>query len=580
MARKTRLQVESLDDRIVPSFSPAVNYAGTAPAAVATADFNNDGKLDLATAHFSNVSVRLGNGAGGFGAAQEFAMGWTELSSIAVADFNNDTRPDLAVAHQYSCTLFMGNGDGTFQLGVTAPGMSRGLNYVAVGDFNNDANTDLVITGRNADFLHVYAVHLGDGQGDFTYLWSNEMPGTGGLATVDLNNDGNLDVATADGYVLVGYGDGYLLSPYQEEPLLRAVAAAPGDFDGDGNADLVAVGDSVAVLRGWGSDSFHAPLFHSADGTVHTAVATADFNGDGKLDAVVANGDAGGVSLMPGNGDGTLTYAGAFATGASPSGVAVGDFNGDGRPDVAVTNAGSNTVSVLVNDGDWSLPPPPAIRIGDVTITEGNTGTRTATFTVTRTGDTNQTATVAYATSDGTATAGSDYHAANGTLTFAPGETSKTITVLVNSDRLSEPTETFSVNLSSPTNAVITDGQAIGTIFDDEPRISISHMSKVEGNAGQTTLFTFTVRLWAAYDQAVTVNYSTTNGTATGGEDYTAASGTLTFAPGETSKTITINVKGDRKREANETFFVDLFGVSSNATILDPQGIGTILNDD
>jgi hypothetical protein len=78
----------------------------------------------------------------------------------------------------------------------------------------------------------------------------------------------------------------------------------------------------------------------------------------------------------------------------------------------------------------------------------------------------------------------------------------------------------------------------------------------------------------------VTVNYGTANGTATGGEDYTAASGTLTFAPGETTKTITIKVKGDRKQEADETFFVNLFGVSSNAMILDAQGIGTILNDD
>jgi hypothetical protein len=146
-----------------------------------------------------------------------------------------------------------------------------------------------------------------------------------------------------------------------------------------------------------------------------------------------------------------------------------------------------------------------------------------------------------------------------------------------------EPDETFAVNLSGATNATIGDGNGSGTIVNDDtyvtPSISISDVSKAEGRNG-STLFTFTVTLAVPFATAVTVNYSTANGTATALEDYTAASGTLTFAPGETTKTITIKVKGDRKREADETFFVNLFDVSSNATIFDAQGIGTILNDD
>jgi hypothetical protein len=108
-------------------------------------------------------------------------------------------------------------------------------------------------------------------------------------------------------------------------------------------------------------------------------------------------------------------------------------------------------------------------------------------------------------------------------------------------------------------------------------------VSKSEGNSNGkniTTTFTFTVSLSAAYDQAVTVNYSTANGTATAGSDYQAKSGSVTFAPGETIKTITIVVNGDRSKEANETFFVDLFGPSSNAFINTSRGIGTIFNDD
>jgi hypothetical protein len=116
---------------------------------------------------------------------------------------------------------------------------------------------------------------------------------------------------------------------------------------------------------------------------------------------------------------------------------------------------------------------------------------------------------------------------------------------------------------------------------DDEPRVSISDVSKKEGKKGQSTLFTFTVTLSAAYDQAVTISFKTTNGTAqTSDNDYVAKSGTLTFAPAETTKTITIEVKGDSKREESEMFYLDLFGISSNARVTKNRGIGMILNDD
>jgi hypothetical protein len=125
----------------------------------------------------------------------------------------------------------------------------------------------------------------------------------------------------------------------------------------------------------------------------------------------------------------------------------------------------------------------------------------------------------------------------------------------------------------------IADGLGIATIVDNEPRISINNVSGSEGN-GKTTSFTFTVRLSAAYDQAVTVNFATANGSATAGSDYQAKTGSVTFAPGETTKTITIVVIGDKTSESNEYFFVDLFGPSSNAFINTARGVGTILNDD
>ena len=124
-------------------------------------------------------------------------------------------------------------------------------------------------------------------------------------------------------------------------------------------------------------------------------------------------------------------------------------------------------------------------------------------------------------------------------------------------------------------------GHGLGTILDDKPRISISDVTKKEGNRNQTTLFTFTVTLSAAYDQAVTMSYRTLDGTATTSDsDYVAKTGTLTFNPGETTKTITIVVNGDSKKEADETFFLDLFGNSSNSMFTKSRGLGTILNDD
>jgi len=188
---------------------------------------------------------------------------------------------------------------------------------------------------------------------------------------------------------------------------------------------------------------------------------------------------------------------------------------------------------------------------------------------------------VQYATAGGTATAGGDYQARSGTLTIPAGQTTGTISVQVLGDRLPEPDETFFVNLSGATNATIADGQSVGTIVDDEPRIGIGDFTRAEGRKNETTLFIFTVTLSVPYDQPVTMSFSTVNGTATAGDkDYVAKAGTLTFAPGETTKTITIEVKGDSRRESDEYFYLELSGNSSSSLFKKSRGIGTILNDD
>jgi hypothetical protein len=225
----------------------------------------------------------------------------------------------------------------------------------------------------------------------------------------------------------------------------------------------------------------------------------------------------------------------------------------------------------------------PAMSINNVTAAEGNSGTTAFTFTVNLDYSSTQTITVNYSTADGTATtADLDYQAASGTLTFAPGVMSQTITVLVNANTAFENDETFTVNLTGPGNATIATATGVGTIQNDDPApsLSINNVSLPEGNSG-TTPFTFTVTLTGATELTTTVNYTTANGTATvANGDYQSTSGTLTFNPGGvTSQAVTVLVNGNIAYENNETFFVVLSG-QTNATISASIGTGTIQNDD
>src|SRR5262249_14717481 len=145
-------------------------------------------------------------------------------------------------------------------------------------------------------------------------------------------------------------------------------------------------------------------------------------------------------------------------------------------------------------------------------------------------------------------------------VTFSPGSTSRTINVTLNGDRDAETDETLFLTLSSPTWATTDDATATGTILDDDSLI-VDDPTVTEGDAGGSTAL-FTVRLQAARDHEVRVDYATSNGTAQSGVDYLPASGTLTFAPGQTSATVPVTVIGDRLDEANETVLLNL----SNAT--------------
>ncbi|MFC1587318.1 Calx-beta domain-containing protein [Planctomycetota bacterium] len=237
-----------------------------------------------------------------------------------------------------------------------------------------------------------------------------------------------------------------------------------------------------------------------------------------------------------------------------------------------------SSVSAAVTDNDTA-----ELSIDDVTVIEGDAGTQTAQFTVTMSLESSLTVTVDYATADGTATtADNDYETASGTVTFDPGQTSKSINVTINGDTDLEQNETYTVDISNAVNATITDNSGAGTITNDDGIMaSIDDITLAEADAG-ITAFVFSVTLSEGSNQTITIDYTTTDGTATVADsDYTATAGTLTFDPWDVSETVTVNANGDTGHEAAETFTVDLSNITgANVMILDDQGTGTISNDD
>ncbi len=227
-------------------------------------------------------------------------------------------------------------------------------------------------------------------------------------------------------------------------------------------------------------------------------------------------------------------------------------------------------------------PQPPSVTGGTLSIADNtapeDSGTIDFTITLARRGT--SVVTVAYATSGGTATENVDYRRTQGTLRFAADETSKTISVPVTNDQLNEDSETFTVELSNPSNARVSRATATGTITDNDlelPTLSIEDSSVVE-DAGPIQ---FTVRLEPASGRQVTVTYATSGGTATQNQDYDRTSATLTFAAGERLKTIPVTVTNDTFDEDPETFTVALSS-PLNATLSpdDDEATGTIIDDD
>lgn len=241
--------------------------------------------------------------------------------------------------------------------------------------------------------------------------------------------------------------------------------------------------------------------------------------------------------------------------------------------------ADGQAAGVIGND---DFPPPPSLSIGDVSLSEGNSGTKQATFTVTMSSASASVVTFDIATANGSAVAGSDYIATSLTgVTIPAGSTNQAFTVAINGDAVVEANETFLVQVSNATGASIADGQAIGTITNDDayPMLSVGNISVLEGNSG-TTLATFTLTLSAVAASPVTYDIATSDSTAVAGSDYVGRALTgQTIPAGASSATFTVTINGDTVVEASESFQVNVANVAG-AIVVNGQGIGTIVNDD
>lgn len=496
--------------------------------------------------------------------------------------------------------VISGNGgDGVFVNGGTnAAGTTLRQNYIGT---TSAGTGDLGNGGNGVQFSSVLGAATigGSGSGSGNVVAGNGLSGilvgTADLLTIQGNTIGRSDAPNARG-ILINGSSGNGLS-------VGGIAAGQGNNIGFNTGAGVAVaGTANAGIRG---NSIHdnggLGIDLANNGATPNDALDADTGGNGLLNFPVINTAiiSGGSTQVSG------TYAGLASTALTI------DFYSNTANGEAETYLGSTAVTTdALGAAEFTQPLPAvpagrtisatanrlgsplqtseisasiaasaALTISDVTLAEGASGTKSFTFTITLGASVATSVSLDYATADNTAISSSDYQAASGTLTFTPGQTTKTVTVAVQGDLIAEQTESFFVNLSNATGAVLSDAQGLGTITnDDAATVTINDVALSEGNAGAKNMV-FTVALSTESASEITVDFATADNTAFAGSDYAAAAGTISFAAGETAKTVTVVLIGDVTVEQAETFFLNLSN-ATGATIADAQGLGTITNDD
>lgn len=368
--------------------SGGVNSFGATPS-VAVADFNGDGKLDIAMADAgaNAISILLGKGDGTFQAPID-TTGMNDPTYVASGDFNGDGKQDLAVVGFAGATpavfVLMGNGDGTFTTKSTLTSISNPQSII-LGDFNGDTKLDMVVTDLTTNSIYLF---LGNGDGTFQAPSNISSLGIGGArygAAADFNKDGKLDLVLSDVnsnhvVVLLGNGNGTFQAArsFAFPGTFGGFDVVVGDFNGDGIPDIAASSrdaGAVNILLGIGNGNFQAAVSYNAalPNFGPTNLVVGDFNKDGKLDILASQNQGSTVSVLFGKGDGTFSAPLFLASNNNPAQLAVGDFNGDGKLDWVAGSSSQMYLTVALGNGnngfqddvDYVLGVTPGIASGD-----------------------------------------------------------------------------------------------------------------------------------------------------------------------------------------------------------------------
>lgn len=342
------------------------------PEYLAAGDFNLDGNLDLVTANVGTatggaangtISVLLGSSDGAFHPAATTPVGVIANTAV-VADFNRDGKPDLALSSSTGLFVMTSNGDGTFQSPVLIN--SASLGNLIVADLNRDGIADLLVMGEGIGTSPGITAFLGKGDGTFgnpvftPASGSLAIPGTSNWAVADLNGDGVPDLAIVNASyvgpvsVFLGNGDGTFSPSFNMTGLPQIpIAVISGDFNGDGKQDVALLfWVGASVLLGNGDGTLQAPLTSSfsfsADDTPGYSAIVGDFNGDGKLDLAYRSYYSSFVNIAFGDGSGLFSSGVTYSTDGNTGNLVTGDFNRDGKMDFAVVNYSADSVNVFL----------------------------------------------------------------------------------------------------------------------------------------------------------------------------------------------------------------------------------------